>query len=143
MLILLKPSLKTVGLLTLIAGYALAGADVILNTKDVWIDVWYFQQESTAALLRGQNPYEVRYRNIYYGTTADYYGPGVSDGEYLTVSHPYPPLTLLLTAPARLLGDVRWWGLAAMELAAVLVAISFPGRKLAWAAAMFLLNLAG
>ena len=115
--------LRTVGIVALIAGHALAGADVICRTKAPFIDVFYFQQESTAALLHGQNPYGVRYRNIY-GAGTDYYSAEISDGEFLTVSHPYPPLTLLMALPARLLGDVRWAHLAAMELAGILIVLS-------------------
>jgi hypothetical protein len=125
--LLLQPKLRRIGLILLIVGHTLVGADVIRHTKPPFIDVFYFQQESTSALLHGHNPYEVRYRNIYAPAT-DYYGADICNGEYLTVSHPYPPLTLLMAAPARLLGDVRWAHLAALELAALLIAIAPAGH---------------
>lgn len=138
-MILLRENLRVAGLVALIVGHALAGSDVIRHTKEPWIDVWYFQQESTVALLHGQNPYEVRYRNMY-GAGTDYYAPEIVAGDYLTVSHPYPPLTLLMAAPARLLGDVRWAHLAALELAALLIALAVPGRSGFIAAAMLLFS---
>ncbi len=70
------------------------------------IDVWDFQQDSTAALMHGQNPYTVHYRNIY-GPGVDL-GPGTVVDGWTTFSFPYPPLTLLLDIPGRLIGDVRW-----------------------------------
>src|SRR5205814_2034668 len=70
-MILLRENLRVAGFVALIVGHALAGSDVLQQTKEPWIDVWYFQQESTAALLHGQNPYEVRYRNMY-GAGTDY-----------------------------------------------------------------------
>ena len=97
---------------------------MIRQLPDPFIDVWDFQQDASAALLHGQNPYEVRLRNIYESKVL--YGPGTVVDGFLTLRYPYPPLTLLMTAPARLLGDVRWADLAALEAAAILIAL--PGR---------------
>jgi hypothetical protein len=126
------PRARTLAMVLLIAGHTLAGADVICRTKAPFIDVFYFQQESTAALLHGHNPYGVRYRNIY-GTDTDYYSAEICDGDYLNVSHPYPPLTLLMALPARLVGDVRWAHLVALELAGILIALSAPRLAVALA----------
>jgi hypothetical protein len=69
------------------------------------IDVWWFQQLAAAGFLRGQNPYQMTYPNVY-GNEA-FFGPGLVQGGRL-VFFPYPPLTFLLEAPAvALLGDVR------------------------------------
>jgi hypothetical protein len=128
-----------IGLIMLVAGHTLCGAYVIRHMTQPRIDVWYFQQASTEALVHGQNPYDVRYRNIY-EPERDFYGPGAVVDGYMTISYPYPPLTLLVTAPGRLLGDVRWAHLAAMELAVALIVLAAPSRTATWAAAMLLLS---
>lgn len=121
----------------LLAGHAAAGVYVVLSSPKPGIDVWLFQQESTTALLHGRNPYEARYRDLY-PPELGFYGPGVSKDGWLTYSYPYPPLTLLAAAPGRLLGDVRWAHLAALEAAALLLASLARGRKGFFAAAFLL-----
>src|SRR5204863_7159736 len=52
----------------------------------------------------------------------------------------YPPLPLMLVAPARaILGDVRWTHLIALEAAAVLIVLTAGSRGI-WAAALLLLT---
>src|SRR5262249_14528937 len=83
------------------------------------------QQEACAFLLQGQNPYAAEYPNPYDDTR--FFGPEViKDGK--VQSFPYPPLSLLLSMPGYLLGDVRWsLLLAILGTAAFLVA---TGRRL-------------
>lgn len=130
---------RVAGLGLMIAGHCAAGAFVIHAVPKPYIDVWYVQQESTAALLHGQNPYEVRYRNIY-DPDVSMYDPGVCVDGYLIYSHPYLPLTALLATPGRALGDVRWAHLAALEIATVVIALSLAGKYRWWGAAMLLIN---
>jgi hypothetical protein len=89
------------------------GALVIVRTPAPHIDVWYFQQLGSEALLHGGDPYRVAYPNIY-GVEAWVYAPAVLSADRLSIlGNPYPPLTLLLGVPAAALGaDVRWVALA-------------------------------
>jgi hypothetical protein len=108
------------GALLLIGSQGVLGYLAIRANSDLSIDVWQFQQVSSADLLAGRNPYNAVYRNPY--PTTDYYGPGVvrEDGT-LNYSFPYPPLSAILVVPGRIAGDVRYAHLTAMVLAAVLV----------------------
>ncbi|HTP29917.1 MAG TPA: hypothetical protein VMK12_30205 [Anaeromyxobacteraceae bacterium] len=102
-----------------------------------WIDVWVFQQEASAALLRGENPYAITYPNIYGDLSV--YGPGVADTRHVFV-FPYSPLTILGDLPAfAALGDVRYAFLAALLVAALAMARLAPAefRVLAAAAVLF------
>ncbi|HMB95093.1 MAG TPA: hypothetical protein VKK61_03560, partial [Tepidisphaeraceae bacterium] len=127
------------GLLLIVLGHFFAGALTIQSSPKPGIDVWYFQDESTAALLHGRYPYAVRFRDLY-GPETGFYSPGMSVNGWLTYSFPYPPLMLLTTAPGRFFGDVRWAHLVALELSAILIvaAAGFGGRSIL-ATAMLLL----
>ncbi len=71
-------------------------------------DVWMFQQDAAASLLARDNPYETLYVNPY-GPNTPFYGPGVvNDDQTLSVSYPYPPMSVLAVTPGRWIGDVRW-----------------------------------
>ncbi|HEX2973378.1 MAG TPA: hypothetical protein VHP11_13670, partial [Tepidisphaeraceae bacterium] len=59
--------------LVLIAHFSL-GAWLLRKTPEPFIDVYVFQQESCAALLRGENPYATTFTNIY-GDGAYVYAP--------------------------------------------------------------------
>jgi hypothetical protein len=102
------------------------------------IDVHQFQQEASAALLEGQNPYELRYTNLY-GPGSPYYPREVEDGDRLKFGFPYPPLSLLLALPGyAIAGDYRYAALAAVGTAVLL--IGFAGRReLAVGAALLVL----
>jgi len=79
-----------VGLAVLAAGYVL----VILGGRPL-IDVWIILRDSGNGLLRGLNPYEMRFPDVPAGQTDNCFN--------------YLPATFLLTAPAQwLFGDVRW-----------------------------------
>jgi uncharacterized membrane protein len=92
--------------------YLLLGAWHIMTSPVPEIDVWHFQQEASAVLLRGENPYAAEYPNVFEDPSR-YYAEGiVKDGK--VQSFPYPPLSLLLALPGYLLGDVRWSLLLAM-----------------------------
>lgn len=95
----------------LIAGVA-AAANLALVRIDwgyVHIDVFWFIQGATQALLEGHNPY-----GAWYPTTTP----------QLAAAHfPYGPGLLLLAAPFRLAGDVRAASAAAMVLLFLCVAL--------------------
>jgi hypothetical protein len=81
-----------------------------------FIDVWVFQQDASAALLRGENPYSNTYRNIY--GDMKFYGEGVADARRVR-AYPYPPQTIAVDLPAfALFGDVRYALLAALLVSA-------------------------
>ena len=96
-----------------------------LRTRDgSFIDVWVFQQDAAAALLRGENPYAITYPNIY--GDLRFYGPGVADAGRVR-AFPYPPQTVLGDLPAfALLGDVRYTMVAAIVASAWAVARLAP-----------------
>ncbi len=117
--------------------FATAGVMTIRSMPNPIIDVYWFQQDSSQALLNGQSPYAVRFHDLYHKDLG-FYGPGVSVNGWLTYSFPYPPLTLLLDIPGRLLGDIRFSHLAALTIAAGLLVLAVPGQRAVLAAMMML-----
>jgi len=116
----------------------LLGVWVLGHSPDPFIDVWQFQQEGVDALLRGTNPYLPIYQDIYTGDPR-YLGPGIVEDGQLTVGLPYPPLSLLMALPGKVLaGDHRFAQLVAVELAAVTMVFIRPGRLAVGAALCFL-----
>ena len=122
---------------TVLLVHALLGLWVLRSSPQPGVDVCLFQRDAAAALLQGQNPYAITFRDPYADSTR-FYGPGVSVGGRLQFGYPYPPLILLLVAPAHWLGDFRYAQWAAMTLAGAFVALARPGR-IGFAAAMLLL----
>jgi hypothetical protein len=117
----------------------LLGAWVIRQSPAPPIDVFVFQQDSAAALLRGENPYGLTFPDIY--GSKPYYGPGlVTDGR-LNFGFPYPPLSLFLALPGYLLtGDYRFSQLLALTLAGLFLALARPDRVGALVAALLLFS---
>jgi uncharacterized membrane protein len=105
------------------------------------IDVLVFQQIASARLLHGHSPYAPGYPNLY-GPNTPFYGPGVLDSSgQLTIGLPYPPLSVLLTLPAYIVGgDVRYADVVAIAVAALLMVLVQPGRWTALVAMVFLLT---
>jgi hypothetical protein len=102
------------------------------------IDVYRFQQEGSAALLRGDNPFAMTFLNTA-GPDSPYYSPEVLDGDRLNFGFIYPPLSLLLAIPGYVVaGDYRYGGLAAVSLTAFLIGSMRPG-PLAIGAALLVL----
>ncbi len=102
---------------------AVAGALglVVLNfSPEPRIDVFVFQRDGAALLLRHLNPYAGSYPHLY-PEHPEYYSPALVEGGRLNV-YPYPPLTLLLGVPGLLLGDVRLASLLALLAAAASIA---------------------
>src|SRR5262249_40930729 len=89
-------------------------------------------------LMHGQNPYAMRYPDIY-GPAGEVYGHELSDSHWMKVGFQYPPLSLLMALPGKLLfGDVRYSLLAALTVAGALIGRTRPGRIPALAAALLL-----
>jgi hypothetical protein len=91
------------------------GAWIILVPPRPVIDVLTVEEGASARLLSGTNPYEGNYRNPY--GDAAFLPPQVLSGPIIN-TFPYPPLSLFLSIPGHLAGDVRWSSLAAMLFAA-------------------------
>lgn len=115
------------------------GAWVLRHSPNPTIDVFVFQQEATAALLHGTNPYTLTFPNIY--GDQPYYGPGVTANGRVNFGFPYPPVSLLLALPGYLVaGDYRYAQLLALTLSGLLLALARPGKLPLLAAALLLFS---
>jgi uncharacterized membrane protein len=121
----------------LLVTFVFLGRWIIRASPAPFIDVYVFQKDGIAALMHGQNPYAIRYPNIY--PDSAFYGEGLSKDGVLQFGYPYLPLSLLLALPGQIwFGDYRYAQLAAMAGAAALIAYARPGRIGPAAAALFL-----
>jgi hypothetical protein len=129
-------------------GAVILGSGVVASTLiTTWtwgyahIDVFQEVQGSTEALIHGQNPYAPVY--------AIYLDSPLHHAIYGSASFGYGPAVVLLSVPARLVGDVRLT-LVALNVAILAAALvwlrrAWPGRQLGptmvalWAASPFLL----
>lgn len=93
-------------LLLLLVVYAAAGATQIWLVPSPAIDVHWLQQAGARALFSGRNPYQMEIPNLYAAEeSVAFFG----DQRTVLPHYPYPPLSLLFTAPGWLLfGDVRY-----------------------------------
>ena len=136
-----RPALAHWGMLLIVLGHFAAGLLTIASSPKPYIDVFYFQDESTAALLHGNDPYAVKFRDIMGGTDEPAYLPNMVVNRRLIFSYPYPPLMLLTTAAGEIFGDVRFAHLVALELSAILIAAAMRlTLRSILAAAMLLLS---
>ena len=117
----LRASLVRARFAALVVLFAALAVAVIHASPNPWIDVWVFQQRGAEALLRGLNPYSIDYPNIYANTPFNFYAPQLLHAGRVTV-FPYPPLTALLGAVARIFGDVREVSVAALTAGAFAIA---------------------
>ncbi|MFL5261464.1 MAG: hypothetical protein ACJ79R_14005 [Anaeromyxobacteraceae bacterium] len=102
------------------------------------IDVWTFQQEAASALLRGQNPYDVEYPNIF--GDLQYYSPAVADAEHVH-AFPYLPQTILTGLPSFVvLGDTRYGNIAGLLVSGAAIAWLAPAGLGELAAAALVLH---
>lgn len=124
--LLAGPRLRRVCVPLLLATHVAVGVWMIRHAPQPFIDVYHFQQEASAALKEGKNPYAVAMPDIYAGTEKEkdrtVYGQGLSHAGKLSFGFPYTPLSLLLAFAGWLAaGDHRYAQLAAMTLAGGLV----------------------
>jgi hypothetical protein len=120
-----------------VAAHFALGVWTIHQSPAPAIDVHIFQRDAITALRHGTNPYGLTFANIY-GDGA-FYGPGMAVRGRLHFGYPYFPMSLLLAMPGQLLaGDHRYAQLMALELAAVLMALTRPKGFGAIAAILFL-----
>ena len=103
------------------AVHAWLGATILRASPDPRIDVVTVHDEAVAALRTGRSPYSITFENIY--GDSQFYNPALTSGGRVLFGLPYPPLSLLMTAPATwLVGDYRYALLAALIGAGVLIA---------------------
>jgi hypothetical protein len=106
--------------------FLLLGVWMIQASPNPIIDVDVVQRESATALLRGQNPFAITFKNIY-GHTA--FSGKNSTNEVLNAGFPYPPWSLLLIVPAQaLFSDYRYAHMLAILGSAILMAASGRNR---------------
>lgn len=124
-----------------LSAFLLLGLWVISHSPRPHIDVFYFQEEAVSALLAGQNPYAIRFRDIYSAAdSARFYGEGLSVDGVLQFGFPYPPASLLLALPGKVLAnDVRYGQWVALALAAFFLFLCRPASLWARAAVVFCL----
>ncbi len=126
-----------------IAAYLLVSLGVLAATRDELpnIDVALFQQDAPDALLRAENPYAMRFPDIYTPEqSAAFYGPGVSVNGELQFGYPYPPLSLIAIIPFEvLLGDFRIAHALALVATALVMSRIRPGPQSRRLAVLFLL----
>ena len=109
----------------LVAVHFVLGVWMIRHSPFPLIDVNMFHRDAITALRHGVDPYGITFPDIY--GPARYYGPGISVDGRLQFGFPYPPLSLLLAWPGKLLGgDHRYAQLVAIQLAAGLMAFARP-----------------
>ncbi len=126
----------------LMAVHLSLGAWMLRTSPAPWIDVFVFEVQGAEALLRGINPYNITFPNIY-GHGA-FYGEGLVANGRLLFGFPYPPLTLYFTTLGHALGgDPRYAQLVATTLAAGFMAYARGGRLGAGGAALLLLASRG
>lgn len=97
-----------------------AGIWIIQGTPNPGIDVYLFQQNSSRALSKLQNPYETNIPNIYPDTS--YYGDQVVKNGMLTLGNPYPPLSIYVSFIGyAIAGDVRYSDLLAILISGLIL----------------------
>lgn len=123
-----RPGMGRGGLAVFLAAMGVVGGIATIGFPTN-IDVLVFHEFGTDRLLSGENPYAPGYPNPYSAAATEaFYGPGLASEDELHFGYPYPPLTLLLSVPGALLGDVRIAHLAAVLAAAWLMARIHGGR---------------
>jgi hypothetical protein len=87
-------------------------------------------QMACDALLRGENPHAITFPDVYHFKPGEpsTYPPGILVDGRLQTGFPYPPLNIVLSAPAQWAGEVRYAHLGAILLSAVFVAYA-PARR--------------
>ena len=126
----------------LLITHLLLGIWMVHSSPHPQIDVWVFQQNGAAELLKGHNPYAITYPDIYHSTFPGHqqvYGTGLVANDRLQFGFPYPPISLLLaTIGYAVAGDHRYAQAVALVLAGLFIGYSRPGRVAKLAAALLL-----
>jgi hypothetical protein len=126
----------------LLLTFVLTARWIVRHSPAPHIDVFMMQKEAVAGLLRGVNPYELTFSNIYDAIgTAAFYAPSMVAGDRLNIGFHYPPLALLLAVPGELLaGDIRYSLVIALAIAGAGLTRMNPGTGGFMAAAFLLFS---
>lgn len=117
-----------------------AGAVRLRLLPEPRIDVFHLQQMGARELLAGRDPYVGQVPNTFYDAaeTRAFFG----DDRRALTNYPYPPLSLLATAPGwALLGDVRVVYLGLQVMCAALLYALGRGAGPGWALSLAALHL--
>jgi hypothetical protein len=126
----------------LLATHLFLGAWMVRGSAEPHIDVWVFQQDAAAELLKGHNPYAMTFPDIYHSSLPgkqDVYGKGLVKDDRVQFGFPYPPVSLFMaTIGYALTHDHRYAQAAALVLAALLMGYCRDGVLPKLAAALLL-----
>jgi len=127
----------------LLATHLLLGFWMIRSSPNPHIDVWVFQQDAAAELLKGHNPYAMTFPDIYHSTLPGYpqevYGKGLVANDRVQFGFPYPPVSLFLaTIGYAIAGDHRYAQAVSLALAGAFLGYARPGHLPKLAAALLL-----
>ena len=103
-------------------------------------DVYLWQRDAVAAFLHGMDPYAITHENIFGAKSSYFYPPGVVSNGRVHFGLAYPPLSMLMSVPGYLAGDLRYSDIAALVATAILMFRVRSSRFSLIAAAILLLS---
>jgi hypothetical protein len=103
-------------------------------------DVYLWQRDALAAFLHGIDPYAITHENIFGAKSSYFYPPGIVFNGRVHFGLAYPPLSLLMSVPGYLAGDLRYSDIAALVVTAILMFRKWSSRFCLIAAAILLLS---
>ena len=103
-------------------------------------DVYLWQRDAVAAFLHGNDPYAISHENIFGAKSSYFYPPGIVSNGRVHFGLAYPPLSMLMSVPGYIAGDLRYSDIAALVAAAILLFRLRSTRFSLIAAAILLLS---
>lgn len=103
-------------------------------------DVYLWQRDAVAAFLHGIDPYAITHENIFGPKSSYFYPPGIVSNGRVHFGLAYPPLSMLMSVPGYLAGDLRYSDIAALVATAILMFRLRSSRFSLIAAAILLLS---
>jgi hypothetical protein len=82
-------------------------------------DVYLWQRDAVAAFLHGTDPYAITHENIFGAKSWYFYPPGIVSNGRVQFGLAYPPLSVLMSVPGYLFGDLRYSDIAALLATAI------------------------
>lgn len=84
-------------------------------------DVYLWQRDAASAFLHGIDPYTITHENIFGDKSSYFYPPGIVSQGRVHIGLAYPPLSVLMSVPGYLAGDLRYSDVAALLATAILM----------------------
>ena len=132
-------AVRRVAFAGILAAHLVSGVRAVQLVPEPQIDVVTVQEAAIDALVAGQSPYGITFKNVY-GSSTRFYGEGLASEEEVWFGFPYPPLSLAFVAPAHLLfGEYRYAAVAALAGVGLMLA-SFGWSRHAMLGATLLLT---